>query len=269
MLELWKLLQLDEGRRDPHSASVLARFMKYIAEKKYYNFHGQPDARLNSDQSVFRGEARKRSMVTRLFSLLLFNAPDIHAREFHKVWVDRLINHVTWSQFIAKLTSEWQDFTLYNTVLLNANVALLAVPGVISNNSPPTSDNPSQNSSCTNGSATTPAQIASYLSILTSFGSIIMGLLLVRQTRTKGRENVEIAIAFLRRVSHVEALAFIYSLPYALLIWSMVFFILSALLRMFQQSTAVTNILVGIVCGIVALLVLWAIAAGWHSEESD
>ncbi|OCH93194.1 hypothetical protein OBBRIDRAFT_832839 [Obba rivulosa] len=262
MSELLKLLQY-EGHCDAHSASVLARFMKYIAEKKFYNFHGQPDARLSSDQSVFCEEMRGRSFMIRVLSLLLFNAPDIHAREFRKVWVDRLINHVTWKQFITKLTAEWQDFTLYNTVLLNANVALLAVPGIIPDSTDQSSaGNPSQN-------AVTPAQISSYLSILASFGSIIMGLLLMRQNRMKGRDNVETAIAFLRRVTHVETLAFIYSLPYALLMWSMILFIAAAVLRMFQHLTTVTNVLVGVVSGAVALLVLWAIVAGWHSEGSD
>ena len=42
-----------------------------------------------------------------------------------------------------------------------------------------------------NASHLSTAQIASYISIATSIGSIILGLLLVRQNRTKSRENAE------------------------------------------------------------------------------
>jgi chaperone required for assembly of F1-ATPase len=61
-------------------------------------------------------------------------------------------------------------------VLLNANVAFLAIPSV--DESPEAS----------------PAQIASLLSIVSSVGSIILGLLLVRQHRTKAKEEASEAV---------------------------------------------------------------------------
>ena len=57
-------------------------------------------------------------------------------------------------------------------MLLNANVAFLAIQSV---------DQISEN----NNPDRSPAQIASYLSIIASIGSIILGLLLIRQNRTK------------------------------------------------------------------------------------
>ena len=63
-------------------------------------------------------------------------------------------------------------------MLLNANVAFLAIPSVDSN----------QNS-------VTPAQIASYLSIITSVGSILLGLLLIRQHRVKAKETADDAVS--------------------------------------------------------------------------
>ena len=56
-------------------------------------------------------------------------------------------------------------------MLLNANVAFLSIPSV----------DPGDR-------ARTPAQIASYLSILTSIGSVVTGLLLLRQNRTKPQD---------------------------------------------------------------------------------
>ncbi len=65
-----------------------------------------------------------------------------------------------------------------STVLLNANVAFLAIPSV----------DPGSNNN------RTAAQIVSYISIVTSTGSIIIGLLLIRQYRVKPRETVEEAV---------------------------------------------------------------------------
>jgi chaperone required for assembly of F1-ATPase len=59
-------------------------------------------------------------------------------------------------------------------VLLNANVAFLAIPSVDSGDH-----------------VRTPAQLASYLSMVTSIGSIVIGLLLLRQHRTKPHDAAE------------------------------------------------------------------------------
>lgn len=40
----------------------------------------------------------------------------------------------------------------------------------------------------------TPAQVVSYISIVTSTGSIIIGLLLIRQYRVKPRETIDEAV---------------------------------------------------------------------------
>lgn len=65
-------------------------------------------------------------------------------------------------------------------MLLNANVAFLAIPSV---------DNGE------NQNVVTPAQISSYLSIITSVGSILLGLLLIRQHRVKAKETADDAVS--------------------------------------------------------------------------
>ena len=91
-------------------------------------------------------------------------------------------------------------------MLLNANVAFLAIPSVDSGDG-----------------AITPAQISSFLSIVTSVGSILLGLLLVRQHRVKSKDTAEEAHRFLQsrklKGLGLETLAIIYSLPYAMLMW--------------------------------------------------
>ena len=62
-------------------------------------------------------------------------------------------------------------------VILNANVAFLALPSVDSGN----------------GIRTAP-QVVSDISIVASIGSILIGLLLVRQYRVRPRDTVEEAV---------------------------------------------------------------------------
>jgi hypothetical protein len=111
------------------------------------------------------------------------------------------------------------------TVLLNANVAFLAIPIIASEQGQ---------------QSRSPAEVASYFSIASSVGAIILGLLLVRQNRTKSRETADEAVSlppnhpsrylcsilqarFLDHMTHpwfqLEILAIMYSLPYALLMW--------------------------------------------------
>jgi len=114
------------------------------------------------------------------------------------------------------------------TVMLNANVAFLAIQSVDVDADPRRS----------------PAQVSSYLSVIANIGSIILGLLLMRQNRTKSRETADEAVsylylpfffpicqrtqkrAFLQARHHpllgLETLAILYSLPYALLMWGYV-----------------------------------------------
>ena len=114
------------------------------------------------------------------------------------MWVDGMMHKAVWEEGLKKVTDEWQEFILYvskkshttitcfkslisfslfffkkSTVVLNANVAFLSIQSVDTNHDPYRS----------------PAQISSYCSIATSIGSIILGLILVRQSRTKHGET--------------------------------------------------------------------------------
>ena len=59
-------------------------------------------------------------------------------------------------------------------MLLNANVAFLAIPSVDLGNH-----------------IRTPVQLASYLSVIASVGSVVTGLLLLRQHRAKPQDAAE------------------------------------------------------------------------------
>ena len=103
---------------------------------------------------------------------------------------------------MRQMNQEWQDFASLvsnglhactmiksnpqqGTVMLNANVAFLAIQSVDIND--------------VNADLyRSPAQISSYLSVIANVGSIILGLLLMRQNRTKSRQTVNEAVSYLR-----------------------------------------------------------------------
>lgn len=131
--------------------------------------------------------------------------------------------------------------------MLNANVAFLAIPSV--------DPGPGTRTS---------AQLASYFSIVTSIGSVVTGLLLLRQHRTKPQESSEEVSKYLqsRRGSAFgfETIAIQFSLPYSLLLWSTMAFTTAfsiETLAFSNQSWA--KLSVGIVLGITAFLVIWCV----------
>ena len=161
---------------------------------KFLNFHGQPEARLNRDQSVHGTRTNQRTWLIKTISIFLFSAPDVHLETLQKMWVDNLMHKAVWEASLQKINDEWREFTLYvsgavqlrqahphqsyifqATVMLNANVAFLGIQ--------------------TNDVSGSAAQISSYCSVSTSIGSIILGLLLVRQNQTKHRDTADDAVS--------------------------------------------------------------------------
>ena len=124
--------------------------------------------------------------------------------------------------------------------MLAANVAFLAIPGVII--PPPYPSPPSANQ----WNKASPAQITSSISLVFSIGSIITGLLLIRRNRTMMTKEpikavssnplMSCAPCLIRfqwyyldgmkwPVVGLEPLAIVFSLTYALLMWSYVIFV--------------------------------------------
>jgi len=186
---------------------------------------------------------------------VLFAVPDVHSRKLDKLWVDGLMHHVAWADFMKKLIREWQEFTLFAAVLLNANVAFLAFQSFDIFSSTPFHRSP--------------AQIASYLSVVVSIGSILLGLLLIRKNRDKSEDTIDEVLEFLQSHKHptrgLEALAIMYSLPYALLIWGIISFLSAFALVWFTGTSLTTQLLIAVACLAMAALVIWCI---WMSRGS-
>ena len=197
-------------------------FFKYLFSisdfERFLNFWGFPGARLSHNQSVrgnhpssFTGHSERRpGLVFRLLSPLLFFAPEFYLASLEDTYVDKIIKMRTWKVFESKMENVLAEYILDATVLLNANVGYLSIPTVQSDQTFPTF-------------WTSSASIASMASMITSLGSIITGLLLMRQQKAGG-EHAEMAVRLLEKRANErsgsEVFAILYSLPYALLLWA-------------------------------------------------
>ncbi|KAH6917962.1 hypothetical protein BKA70DRAFT_1554131 [Coprinopsis sp. MPI-PUGE-AT-0042] len=260
--ELYKLLNVVNGMNNMSTAhqigaaSFISRTMLVLARQKFYNWYGVPQRRLYRDQSV-HGTTNKRTWLIKISSPLLFSAPDVHLHSLNKMWVDGLMHGPVWAKAIMKLNGEWQEFILYATVLLNANVAFIAIQSIDTQE----------------GSYRSPVQVASYLSIVASIGCIVIGLLLVRQNRTRAHGTANDVCNFLNERSHptlgLETLAILYSLPYAMLLWGMVSFLAAFAWNCFDATNIATRTVVGTAWIVLAALVVWCVWMGWAHYEME
>ncbi|KAJ6593954.1 hypothetical protein B0H19DRAFT_42874 [Mycena capillaripes] len=255
---------LDEGGRGcPLS---VGKFMSGICHERFLNHYGQQSARLCRDRTIYDVPPRqdRRSWAISFLSPILFYVPDVHLHSLDKIWVDEIAAKEPWRAFTERLTSEWAEQTAFATILLNANVAFLGVPGV-------ESVGPSQPLT----------QLFSSISLVMSIGTAILGLMLVRQNRTKRIGTAEEAVRFILKntpcltlyqvdfftTRDLETTAILFSLPYALLMYGMAFFLAAFLSSCFLWTSITMRLTVGVFCAITSLLVLWCLV--WQVSEDS
>ncbi|KAJ7928122.1 hypothetical protein B0H13DRAFT_2311984 [Mycena leptocephala] len=240
------------------SVATYARIMDRFAYDRFLNFHGLPHARLDLDQSVYDAEKRPQWVLFCALSFFLFFAPEVYLQSLEKAYTDKTVLVRVWKPLIHKLNTEWQDFTLLGTVVLNVNVSFLSITSV---------------DTLTMSNRHSIVQILSYLSIVASIGSIILGLLLIRQNRTKFHESAnQISASVDRRTSKIfglELLALIFALPYALLTWSMITFFVALIATCMRAHDTLARSTVGAAACITVLLVGWIIYDAWSMQDAD
>ena len=86
----------------------------FIGAARFFNFCGQPEARLNRDDSIYHDDHlnNRRTWFIKSISFFLFSAPDVHLENLQKMWVDGILHKVVWEEGLKKVTDEWQEFIL-------------------------------------------------------------------------------------------------------------------------------------------------------------
>lgn len=223
-----------------HLMCVLARLMRLFARSKFLNFYGQVSARLNVNQSVYEVEPSKQkgTLRLRLANVFLWGAPGAQYKFLRNTWTDNILNYPKWYKHISRLNGDWSNVTIFSTVMLAVDISFLAVPGVIS-----------------------AAAVVIYLSAMCSVSSLVVSMLLAVENRGWGTDSAEGAASFMARMIHtqsdVEALAIMYSLPYAYLIWGMFCFVTALGISVFHLTSVAPLVVVGLCWVAVTTLTLW------------
>ncbi|KIJ65228.1 hypothetical protein HYDPIDRAFT_187562, partial [Hydnomerulius pinastri MD-312] len=263
MLDLVDKMQEGAEEENPDVLCVIARLMRMFSHAKFVNFYGQVGARLNADQSVYaktlEDEGSLGIILLNLTDIMLFGAASAHSAALKGIWVDHTVNFPRWKGFINKLLAEWNGFTIYSTVMLAVDVSFLAIPA-LADTSTDTSQEPA-------------AIISIYMSLLCVVGSLIISVLLVGQIRGQEGESAKGAADFMRRMTQsmlgLEALAIMQSIPYALLIWGMLFFVLALSFVIFGSHKATTIALVSPGWVIITILSTWPLWGSQHYRSKS
>ncbi|KIK46978.1 hypothetical protein CY34DRAFT_799826 [Suillus luteus UH-Slu-Lm8-n1] len=229
----------DQSIRRGHAAIVIGRIMYTFTHNHFVNYHGEDCVRLMFEQSV-HGWQYKPSPIMVILAPLLFFDPVAQVQELHKIFVDEVACTARWNVFCSKFKGQLQDSNLLATVLLNANVGFLAINTV---------DKGGRDA----------IQMASYMSLVTSLGSIVLGLFFVSHDRTSGSNTATEAAVFLGRLHDrkhgMEKLAIFYSLPKALLLWGMAFFFAAFSIDWWTAGDETSRSIVGTVTLVVFVMI--------------
>ncbi|KAJ7245230.1 hypothetical protein C8J57DRAFT_760959 [Mycena rebaudengoi] len=225
------------------SAATMSRMKEQFAYHEFLNYYGQHWARLDRFQSV-HGNISKRTVLLQSLSPFLFFMPDDLKKSLDDLFVDDLVSSQHYTAFVERMSAEWREIALYGTVVLNVNVAFLAISSIDA-------------ATGSDGSRSL-LQISSYVSAIASIGSIMLGLALIRRTRLHGKETAfqmgEFLMAHNHEVFGFELLATIYSLPNALFTWGMIAFIIAFSSLCFQSTNSLTRIPTAIVGAVICVL---------------
>ncbi|KAG2091844.1 uncharacterized protein F5147DRAFT_619830 [Suillus discolor] len=244
MLSLVDLLKDSTNKECEHSVWIAARFMKNLCSTKFMNFCGQPSARLDVDQSLYGESDASKNMLFRAMNVILFGSPDAQSRAFHRILVDQKIVDVRWKQYIDKLNSDWNGYTIFSTVMLAVDISFLAVPSI---------------------ETQTPATLLSYMSTLCVMGSLIVTLLLVGHVNKSLRGSITDGVSFLTgmagSVLGLESFPFMLSLPFGLLIWGIVFFAAALSVVIFRTSGIAIISIAYPTWVVIVILAMWCVLA--------
>jgi len=227
------------------AVSLLSRFMYIFCHTRFYNFHGEPQARLERDKSVYGCSSGQKTWLIKIFSYVLFSVPEVHLQNLQKMQVDRILYKYDWQRTMETIKEEWTKLTLLSACLL---IALGAnTPNLYG----------------------TPIQIMAYLSTFCGFGGVILGMLLLHQNRESSQLSAQTVQQFLAKNNStsfgLEPLAILYSLPYGLLMLGLLLFLVAICMRCIQSPSRLTPIVVGPICASLGMIMFW-LSPYWPSR---
>ncbi|KAJ3491316.1 hypothetical protein NLI96_g813 [Meripilus lineatus] len=222
---------------------IVGNIMTHIHGTRFLDLHGQQEASLDRTRRIFAQDdshgPQRESRLFGLISMALFDWPHTCMVQLDKLYVDRTVAQALWDHLLQKMHDEWNQSLIPVTVLLGANMGFLTIQTI------------SQF-----------ASTASAVSTALCLGSIIVCRILTAKfpiSKSGSQGSILNSLETNERsLFGLRGVAFAFSLPMALFIWSIVFFVV-ALLYQFSKILA-SWVILGSTLLIVALLVtpvLW------------
>ncbi|KAH8817925.1 hypothetical protein DL96DRAFT_1820632 [Flagelloscypha sp. PMI_526] len=235
------------------SKSMIARLMCIFAHHKHLQYYGQPFVRLNAYESKC-SKIRNTTRMFKFISFILFGCPQDFYERLEKVTVDGIIVHIQWSKFIELMASEWRDLLIYAALFLNVNIAFLSIDTV-------------DRSRSQNGLDHSAAKLLSYTSAFLSVGAILVGLILLRQTRIYAKCTSSEAGEFIKNNTYAsmgfEPLMIIYSIPYGFTFWGIISFLAALANMCLSGGWRITWSMLAILQSGIFLSVIFVVGTQW------
>ncbi|TFK93460.1 hypothetical protein K466DRAFT_580908 [Polyporus arcularius HHB13444] len=196
---------------DEYMTWTIARLFATIARHRYHTFFGEDHARISRDQKRFEVIKYERTFVIKLISALLFNLPKTRLAELNDLAADDVAYAIHWREFAVELLRGWRDSSY-----LSAGLLMIAATSISRPNNP---------ISAALGSA----------SVVLALGGLVSSGLLLQwyagaDTRKFDAPFVATHLGLIICPRHgYEPMAQAYSLPRALVFWSIIFLALHML----------------------------------------
>ncbi|KZV80238.1 hypothetical protein EXIGLDRAFT_845731 [Exidia glandulosa HHB12029] len=226
------------------------------------NLYGEHTARLSRAQSRFM-EAFHYSPRSRILKIIswtfLFNQPWTWYLKLCQTWIDRSVYLDTWLRMTRDIQEEWSRTSIMATVVLAANMGFLTIN--------PLGDSPL-------ASAVT-ARTLSIVSTIASIGSIMSSMLLTYGHRdlahpSEPRRSLSAAQLYyeacVKKPSGLFGAAMLVSIPFAMLLWSLVAFVAGIFAFAFFQWSPKSSSFIIMMGAVVVFVTGWQIYyfSGWE-----
>jgi len=206
-----KFLNLIDGRAadSPYMTGVIARLWVTISQHRFSHYHGEEHARLGRFQRRLEQSPEPRSIIVSLCAKLLFRVPEKITEELDMLFIDRMAYAMHWQKFMHAQKCTWRESSYLSSGLIVANAGLTSLcRGDI-------------------------AQCFGLTATAVSLGALASSVGLLHRYAQGEEMNAATAAQHLSEVEHFELgfkpIAIIYSLPRALLFWSLFLFALNIL----------------------------------------
>ncbi|KAH7312139.1 hypothetical protein B0J17DRAFT_711276 [Rhizoctonia solani] len=201
-----KSLESFSNSRDVHQTYAVARLWNLILQSRVINKYGTPEARQDRFISITDNPPAFAGTYA-LVSKLMFSRPHAHLGRCSRAWADRIAYTEEWRKYKSTNEREWKQVIGLSCVLVI--ISLLAI----------------KQRSCF-------FKIPLHTTLLTALASVASAYYLLDESQNLGDHAADASSYFQEReevLYGVQRIAIINAIPQALMTWSFMFFVLSAL----------------------------------------